>query len=356
MKYLSLNAGATALAQLNKNGLSAEMFSIMLGASGGPKWFTLYGLDRYLFSSFFDQRKTPLHIIGSSAGAFRFAALAQANPVSAIERLATHYANIEYSAKPSIDEISHKGELMLDELLGDSGVNEILNNPYIHPHFVTAKTSGLLRHEFKPAQLLGLSKSYLLNLVKRRYLAKQYQRVNFTTAPCALSIEDQANITTSEVGLTRDNLKDALLASGSIPMLLKGIKDIAHAPQGTYRDGGIIDYHFDLSIKLNAKLDGLILYPHFSSQPRAGWFDKNLSRTPLASSYDNVLMLTPTQAFIDTLPYQKIPDRKDFTELSPPQRIAYWQKVLERSELLAAEFASIVEKQSLSEIKPLTLR
>jgi len=36
-----------------------------------------------------------------------------------------------------------------------------------------------------------------------------------------------------------------------------------------YRDGGIIDYHFD--IKLENQV-GLPCYRHFNSNPKAGWF------------------------------------------------------------------------------------
>ena len=44
--------------------------------------------------------------------------------------------------------------------------------------------------------------------------------------------------------LTPDNLRAALLASGSIPLLMEGVR-IPGAP-GVYRDGGSADYHLDL--------------------------------------------------------------------------------------------------------------
>ncbi|HBN89859.1 MAG TPA: alpha/beta hydrolase, partial [Rheinheimera sp.] len=68
---LRVLAGPTALAQIKQHGFNQADFNVMVGASGGPKWFCLYGLDQYLFGSFFRQRSTPLHILGSSAGAWR---------------------------------------------------------------------------------------------------------------------------------------------------------------------------------------------------------------------------------------------------------------------------------------------
>lgn len=355
MKYLDVYAGPTAMKVLQQQGLKPEIFSAMLGASGGPKWFALFGLDCYLFGEFFANRKLPLHLIGSSAGAFRFAALTQSQPVAAIARLAHHYSRVTYSANPSSAEISDKGLAMVDTVLGSEGASEILNNPTFHPHFITAKTNGLLAFEHKLPQLMGLTKSYLMNRVKRGNLAKQYQRVIFTPKTDALQLNDPAKISTTEVLLTEANLIDALLASGSIPMLLKGVKDITGAPRGTYRDGGIIDYHFDFKVKVKGQDDALVLFPHFSGAPRAGWFDKSLKRTPLASSYDNVIMLSPTKAFVEMLPFGKIPDREDFSKLDPKTRFDYWDEVLEKSKLLAKEFSHLVDQQDISEIKPLKL-
>jgi hypothetical protein len=60
----------------------------------------------------------------------------------------------------------------------------------------------------------------------------------------------------------------SLLASGSIPLVLQAVNDIAGAPQGPYWDGGLIDYHLHLPYQRD---EGLVLYPHFSDSYRAGW-------------------------------------------------------------------------------------
>ncbi len=94
---IEIHAGKTAAKIINEQGVKPELFTSFLGASGGPKWFTLFGLDKYIFGEFFKNRTQPLNLIGSSAGAFRSACFAQNDPVVAIERLAKSYSQTRYS-------------------------------------------------------------------------------------------------------------------------------------------------------------------------------------------------------------------------------------------------------------------
>ena len=332
---IDIFAGKTAAKIINEQGFKPELFTSFLGASGGPKWFTLFGLDKYIFGEFFKHRTQPLNLIGSSAGAFRSACFAQNDPVAAIKRLAKSYSQTRYSSnKPTPAEITLKARALLDDVFGDDGVTEIINNPVFKAHFIVAKSNGFIASEHKLIQLLGLSKSYMLNRINRKLLGSQYERFIFGAPNSDLSITDSYNFKTKNIELTQTNLKDALLASGSIPLVMQGIKNIAGSPPGVYRDGGIIDYHFDLKINN----PGLILYPHFNSDPKAGWFDKNLKRKVSPQNYDNVVMITPSKEFIAGLPYGKIPDRNDFTDLDADTRIKYWNTVFSETEKLAEAF------------------
>ena len=332
---IDIVAGKNAAKIINEQGFRPELFTSFLGASGGPKWFTLFGLDKYIFGEFFKNRTQPLNLIGSSAGAFRSACFAQNDPVAAIERLATSYSQTRYSSnKPTPAEITIKARALLEDVFGDNGVTEIINNPVFKAHFIVAKSNGFIASENKLIQLLGLSKSYMLNRVNRKLLGSQYERFIFGAPNSNLSITDSYNFKTQNIALNQTNLKDALLASGSIPLVMQGIKNIAGSPQGMYRDGGIIDYHFD--VKINNP--GLILYPHFNSDPKAGWFDKNLKRKVAPQNYDNVVMITPSKEFVAGLPYGKIPDRNNFTDLDADTRIKYWNTVFSETEKLAEAF------------------
>ena len=69
MSALSIYAGPTALKRIQSEGLHADQFKVLVGAGGGPKWFVLFGLDRYLYGEFFATRSEALYTLGSSAGA-----------------------------------------------------------------------------------------------------------------------------------------------------------------------------------------------------------------------------------------------------------------------------------------------
>jgi hypothetical protein len=345
---LDIYAGETALNTVNEKGFEQEIFTSFLGASGGPKWFTLFSLDKYIFGEFFKERKTELNLIGSSAGAFRAACFAQKDPVAAITKLAESYSETVYSDNAKPEEITSKAIELLDYVLGDNGVEEIINNKIIKSHFLVNKTNGFVGSENKVTQSLGLIKSILLNRVDRNLLRKQYERFVFKSPLSDLIIDDYCNFKTEYIDLTQNNLRDALLASGSIPMVMQGIKDISGAPKGMYRDGGIVDYHFDFKLKNN---EGLILYPHFNSQPKAGWFDKSLKRKVLPKNYDNIVMIVPSPKFIESLPYSKIPDRTDFTKMDSNQRIKYWKIVLSETEKLSDYFNEVLDKKHSQNIR-----
>lgn len=343
---LEIYAGDRALKTIHDKGFSPDLFSSFLGASGGPKWFTLYGLDKYLFGDFFKDRTQPLLLIGSSAGAFRAACFAQKNPVTALNRLAKEYSETVYSDSAKPAEISQKAKILLDVLFSDDGIDEIINNPVFKAHFIVAKSNGFVSSENKVLQGIGLIKSMLSNRIGRTLLKKQYERYIFQPKDSRLTIYDPDNIPTKIISFSVDNIKDALLASGAIPMVMEGVADIAGCPKGMYRDGGIIDYHFDFKIK-NL---GLTLYPHFSSTLKAGWFDKKLTRGVRIKNYDKTVLVCPSAKFIASLPYQKIPDRTDFTTMKPTERIEYWQQVFLDSEQLAQEFSQFYQTQDIKRI------
>jgi hypothetical protein len=68
----------------------------MAGASGGAKWLVLSKLDRVVVDTLVPGLRGPVHLIGSSIGAWRFACYAQRRPLEAIERFEEAYL----SAKP----------------------------------------------------------------------------------------------------------------------------------------------------------------------------------------------------------------------------------------------------------------
>jgi len=71
---------------------------------------------------------------------------------------------------------------------------------------------------------------------------------------------------------------------------------------------------------------------------------------------DDVLPIAPSEAFIESLPRKKIPDRNDFWHLKgrDADRIEYWKTVINKSKRLGHEFLEAAETGRIRElVKPM---
>lgn len=341
MSALRIHAGPTARARLLEEGLHSELFAAMVGASGGPKWFVLHGLDQYLFGEFFTSRERPLYTLGSSAGAWRICCMAMDDPVAAIDRLAEFYSQERYSSNPDTAEVTEQARVMLNRVLGKTGPGEIARNTRFVTHIVSARCRGMQNDAGKLHQALHLAASAALNSFNRRSLNLFFERTVFTPAGTDSPWYSVTDLQTHFVPLREDNVFDAMIASGSIPFVLEGVTDIAGAKPGVYWDGGITDYHFDLPFH---KGEDLVLYPHFHGRVIPGWFDKHLAwRHAHSGNYHNVVLLAPSPEFVASLPNGKLSDRSDFKHFDYAQRRKIFQEVLARGQELAEEFANLIE-------------
>lgn len=179
---LSLLAGPDALQWIRERGLRGDDIDVVPGASGGPKWLVLAGLDRVLFGGFFKGRSRSLHLIGSSIGSWRLSCLAQADPVAALDRFETAYVEQRYPPRPPPALVSATSGRILDDVLGREGADQILNHPWARLHVVTALCRGLSAAEHPRIQLLGLALAAMTNLASRRTLGLHMERVIFHSA------------------------------------------------------------------------------------------------------------------------------------------------------------------------------
>lgn len=108
--------------------------------------------------------------------------------------------------------------------------------------------------------LAGLMAAMAANLVHRRLLGEIFSRGLFFDPRDRPPFYDVRDFPIVHTALSEKNLKDAVIASGSIPMILEGVRDIHGAPRGTYRDGGVIDYHLDMQ---TAAAERISLFPYF---------------------------------------------------------------------------------------------
>lgn len=65
---ISLWAGKNAFSRIKDAGIRPDDIKVVAGAAGGPKWLVLSHLDRAVFSSWLNFRRSPLFMIGSSIG------------------------------------------------------------------------------------------------------------------------------------------------------------------------------------------------------------------------------------------------------------------------------------------------
>lgn len=338
-------AGPKAMESIGRQGLKPSMVKAVLAAAGGPKWLVLHGLDRALFTTWFQGRTEPLFLFGSSIGAWQFAAVSQNDSSQALDRFLSSYMAQSYSPYPDREEITAECLKICDILLGDRGIEEILAHPFLRLGVFATHCKWPATSENKFLLSLGMGDAFLYNLANRRALNSLFERVLFHDRRDCLPLGKTTDFKTKTVPLSPANLKDVLMASGAIPLVMAGVKDIAGAPPGMYRDGGLIDYNFDLPLLSNSD-DGVILFPHYANRIIPGWFDKHLRwRKPREENVERMLMICPSRTFLENLPYKKISDREDFALFRgrDQERIAYWNQVVEGGKRLGEEFLETVE-------------
>ncbi|MBK7951284.1 MAG: hypothetical protein IPK00_21620 [Deltaproteobacteria bacterium] len=336
-RSLVLRAGARAAARLREEGLHGGLFDTLVGASGGPKWLVLRHLDDVLIERVVRPRRTPLDTLGSSIGSFRHACFAQADPHAALARFASGYVEQAYEGVPSPEAISRVSERILAELLGEAGAFEIAANPTIRSHFVASRPRRETGRDRGARFQIALAVAAAANAVSRRALGRAFERVLFAAGEASVEFVD---LPTRPIPLTPTNVAKALLASGSIPLVMAGVRDVPGI-SGTLFDGGLLDYHFDFAFR---RRSGLVLYPHFFDRITPGWFDQLLPwRAPRGRDLDDVVLVAPGDDFVTSLPGAKVPDRNDFLSLSTADRIRRWRAVLARSKVLADELDGLFE-------------
>lgn len=342
MSDLRLIAGKTARARLAETGLTPDAVRLVLGASGGPKWLVLRGLDQAVFGEWLPGAAGEIPLIGSSIGAWRMTAAAHPDPADAFNRFEDGYFAYRYSPGDKADKITRDSYDMLNRLFSARDRAAIVGNRTRPVHIVTVRAKGWLASEVAVQEGAGLFAAMTANALDRRAVGRFFERAVFHSGPAVAYGDQWRDFGRIDIPLTAANLNDALMASGSIPFVIDPIRDIDGAPPGVYRDGGVIDYHFDIPWRVDG---GIVLYPHFYPHAVPGWFDKMLKKRRAAPSvFDEMLVLAPSDAFVARLPYGRIPDRRNFTAMDDADRRAYWRRVADESRRLGDAFRALAAR------------
>jgi hypothetical protein len=349
-----LRAGPGALRHLREHGLRRGDLRCLPAAAGGPKGLALIPLDRLLLREWL-QGAGPLELIGASIGAWRMAALARPDAAAALDRVQHAYVyGQQYTARPTPAEISGACRVIAGAVLDHAPAAW---RPDVTLSIVTARARGPLHgRESK----LAFGRAVLSNAVSRRRLAGYLERVVFSTGPHPSVFAGDAfdEFGVVRVSLDQRNTEDALLASGTIPLLASPVRDIAGAPAGLYWDGALVDYHLLLPYSRLTHGGGLVFYPHFNDFVTPGWLDKHLPWRRAARGHawlDDVLLVAPSREFLATLPNGKLPDRQDFYAYGRDHvgRIRAWETAIAECGRFAEAVLEWMARPDLALIEPI---
>ena len=346
--YLKLKAGPAVLHMLRDEGLIPERVRVFAGPAGGPKWFVSAGFDRGIMrSGFLSTPGKRVVLAGSSAGAWRCLAMAARSPLDAYENLRIAYSRNIFTAQDTPQSISDKLRLNVDAFIHEDDIPFILDHPVYDLVIHTARSYGPAASERSAIQGVAMVLAAAANVLSPACMKLAYERVIFHTVRGDSAFLKDA-LAGSAVRLTPENLRQAALATGSLPYIISGVKNIVGAPRGVYRDGGIIDYQLNQDYR--PEDDGYTLFFHYQERIVPGWFDKALSwRKPTSTCLERLVQVYPGQDFVDLLPGRRIPDRNDFKTFlnDPAERMRRWDQASELSDILWDEFIEAVESKRI---------
>jgi len=353
---VSFRAGPGAIAHVRQHGLSPADIACVPAAAGGPKGLALIPFDRLFYREWLCRPGVEVELIGASVGAWRMAALAMPDPLAALDRLQHAYVRDQnYAERPRPQDVAVAIARIAGAVLGGRTLEV---RPGVALTVVTSRARGPLAGKDSK---LAFARATLSNAVSRAWLAGHLERVLFCAGRAGFLAEPFDEFGLVRVPLDARNAGDALLASGTIPLLCTPVRDIAGAPPGHYWDGALVDYHLLLPYPRLTRADGrrrIVFYPHFNDYVTPGWLDKHLPwrKAPRAHPWlDDMLLAAPAPGFLARLPNGKLPDRQDFYRYGQDHaaRIRDWERAIGECERYAEALLRWMERPDPTLLQPI---
>jgi hypothetical protein len=351
MSNICIKAGKRAYEIIQDGGFHFDRVTTYFGPATGPRWLIASGFDLALLKNGLLGRSKAIHLVGSSAGAMRFAAWLQPEPEKSYRTLMESYIGITYKRNDTPATVLESLVNLANAYIEDDALSFALANKKYRLVIITARARNLVASELKWVQRIGIGICFLFNAINRSYIHDFAERVVFYNGPKPPHFCLRPGYRGRYIRLNEINFKYAVMASGAIPLVVAGIKDIYGAPSGVYRDGGLIDYH--LTHNYAPTNEDIILFFNHQERIIPGWLDKRLSyRRPQADILDNVVMIYPTDSFIAKLPGGRVPERDDFAIFidDPATRIKNWRRAVELAQPLGEEFLELVESKKIKDV------
>jgi predicted acylesterase/phospholipase RssA len=347
-RWFEVRAGERACQHLERHGLLPDDIGCIPAAAGGPKGLALLPFDRLLTREWL-KSVSRLELIGASIGAWRMTAIAQADADAALDRLQQAYVREQnYAERPSPSQVAAVCRAVARAVLDGRSLDM---RDGVALSVITARACGTLTTNTRTA----FARAALANALSRPRLASHLRRVVFQAGSPSRLGAPFDDFGLERIALHDENVEDAMLASGSIPLLCDPVRGIAGAPAGDYWDGGLIDYHLMLPYP---RLDRLVLYPHFVPWVTPGWLDKSLpwrARPRRHAWLSNVILIAPSRALLARLPNGKLPDRNDFYRYGSDHaaRTAAWERAISESHRFADAAMAWLQSPDPSIVRPL---
>jgi len=353
---ISFRAGPGAIEHVRQHGLSPADIACIPAAAGGPKGLALIPFDRLFYREWLKRPGVEIELLGASVGAWRMAALAQPDPIAALDRLQHAYVRDQnYTEKPSPQDVAVAIARIAQQVLGGRTL-EVREG--VSLTIITSRARGPLAGK---ESKLAFARATLSNAVSRAWLASHLERVLFVAGRPGFLVEPFDEFGLVRVPLDESNARDALLASGTIPLLCTPVRDIAGAPAGNYWDGALVDYHLLLPYPGLTRAGGrrrIVFYPHFNDHVTPGWLDKHLPwrKAPRAHPWlEDMLLAAPSPGFLARLPDGKLPDRQDFYRYGQDHaaRVRAWERAIGECERFAEALLRWMERPDPTLLQPI---
>jgi len=352
MSDLCIKAGRKAYDMIKNEEFDFDRITTYVAPAGGPRWLAASGFDLALMQSGVLGKSRPVLLTGSSSGAWRLAAWTLPEPAKSYRNFMERYlGTASYQRTDTPQSLLDDMVRLIDDYIEDDAIPFALANKKYRLAITTARARNLAASETLSIQKLGLGLAWLMNALDPSYLPLFFERVVFYYGPLPPRFCLHAGFKGRAIQLNSTNFKAAIIASGSIPLVIAGLKDIYGGPRGIYRDGGLFDYH--LNHDYTGKEGDVTLFFNHQERIVPGWLDKRLkSRRPFEHVLESVLMVHPSESFVQRLPEGRVPDREDFVTFidDPETRVKNWRKAVELCAPLGEQFLEIVKSGKIREV------